>query len=661
MSVTEEIKSRLDIVDVVSGYLPLRRSGSSYTGFCPFHDNTRTPSFAVFPSSQTWRCFGACAEGGDVFSFVMKKEGWDFKEALAQLAQRAGVTLETRKVDPVRKAAEDRLTDLLETAADYFHQLLLHAPQGEGARTYLDRRGLTAETLETFKVGFALDSWDAGHSHFSAQGYSDDELLRAGLLTVNEERDSRYDRFRNRLMIPIRDVTGRTVGFGARTLDPDGVPKYLNSPQTAVFDKGHLLFGLDFARRHVREARQVVIVEGYMDVMQAWQAGYKNVVAQMGTALTEAQLRLAKRYAKRFVIALDPDAAGAAATLRSLEVARGVLDREPEIAFDARGLVQTEGRLQADLRVVTLPPGEDPDQLIRRDPAEWARLIEQAKPLVAYVIDVATGGLDLNDPKAKSDAALQLLPVISDVADPVQREHYRQHLARVLKVDERVLAQVSARSLRRERAPGPARPAVGPPETPPDAPPSGPAGVLAGGLVAAMRGRAVNASGRRDNLLRECLRYPHIIGRVNQRLQEQKLAPISEEDFTAPEDRALWRHLLRLAPRWSVVTSEELWDSLDDEILRERVQSLLAHPATAESQIDSLPDSVIPSILDWRFERARSLQLEVQHLYREAEVNGDRDMMALYAQQLTDVTTQTRLFGKAMQRKHGFERRGNGA
>jgi len=354
MSITQEIKSRLDIVDVVSEQVPLRRSGRNYSGFCPFHTNTRTPAFYVFPETQTWHCFGECSEGGDLFSYVMKKEGWDFKEALKSLAKRAGVELE--EPDPEakkRRKAEDKQADILSTAAEYFHQLLLHAPQAENARNYVAGRELTLETVAAYRLGFALNSWDACRAHFNDQGYSDEELLEVGLLTDNPERGTRYDRFRNRLMIPIHDVEGRVVGFGARTLDKEGIPKYLNSPQTALFDKGRLLYGLDTAKRNIREAREVVIVEGYMDVMQGWQAGFRNIVAQMGTALTGDQLRLLKRYTKRFILALDPDAAGIKATMRSLQVARENLDREIEHRFDARGLVQHEGRLQADILIAT--------------------------------------------------------------------------------------------------------------------------------------------------------------------------------------------------------------------------------------------------------------------------------------------------------------------
>jgi DNA primase len=334
MSVTEEIKSRLDIVDYIGENLQLRRSGRNYAAFCPFHANTRTPAFYVFPETQTWRCFGACAEGGDIFSYVMKRQGWDFKEALKHLAERAGVELEPQTpAVKQRQAVEEKQVGLLTAAADYFHQLLLHAPQAAGARDYLAQRALNEETIATFKLGFALNSWDACRNHFSEQGYSDEELLAVGLLTENPDKGTRYDRFRGRLIFPIRDGNGRIVGFGARTLDPDGIPKYLNSPQTDLFDKSAILYGLDLAKRAIRQERQVVIVEGYMDVIKAWQHGFHNVVAQMGTALTEAQMQQLKRYSKRFVMALDADAAGAKATLRSLDVARETLDQEVEIRF----------------------------------------------------------------------------------------------------------------------------------------------------------------------------------------------------------------------------------------------------------------------------------------------------------------------------------------
>jgi DNA primase len=652
MEVTDEIKSRLDIVELVSEQVPLRKSGSSYSGFCPFHPNSRTPAFVVFPNTQTWRCFGACAEGGDIFSYVMKKQGWDFKETLRYLADRAGVELAppTQK-DREKQTLEDKLGDLLEAAADYYHQLLLYAPQGEGARDYIADRGLSELTLTTFKIGYALDSWDACRNHFNAQGYSDEQLQDAGLLTFNEEKGTRYDRFRNRLMIPIRDASGRMAGFGARTLDPDGIPKYLNSPQTAVFDKSRLLFGLDLVKRQIREARQVIIVEGYMDVMQAWQSEFRNVVAQMGTALTEEQLRLVKRYTKRFVLALDADAAGASATLRSLEVARGVLDREPDARFDARGLVRNEGRLQAEIQIVSLPEGDDPDKIIRRDPALWSKLIEQAKPVVAYVIDVAVDGLDLDDPKAKTAAAQQVLPLINDVEDPLEREHYRQMLARKLGVDERVLRKVSLPSRpgrRRVVAPAAADrlPAS---ETP------GRAEAI--GLVTIMQGSSEASERRRAYFLRQCLAYPHIIRQIDKKLALSQQATLSEDDFTRLDDRALWREVRLVDSRRPVASPEDLWDSFEEEFLQARVKTLLSLPESPETELERLPERLVLSVLDWRLERVKSLIAEVEKLFLEAQAQNKPDMLEMYRQQLRELPLQVRGIDRAREAMSAVGRR----
>lgn len=625
MSITQEIKSRLDIVDLVSEYVPLRKSGRSYAGFCPFHQNTRSPAFYVFPETQTWHCFGACAEGGDVFSFVMKKEGWDFKEALARLAQRAGVALEEKQpVNREQQAIEDKLTDLLTAAADYFHQLLLHAPQAALTRQYVAERGLAEETQAAFRLGYALDSWDACRTHFNAQGYSDQDLVDAGLLTENPEKGTRYDRFRNRLMIPIRNVDGRVVGFGARTLDPDGQPKYLNSPQTALFNKSHLLYGLDVARRDIRQAREAVIVEGYLDVMQAWQAGFRNVVAQMGTALTEEQLRLLKRYTKRFILALDADAAGAKATLRSLQVARETLDREVEVRFDARGLVRHEGRLQADIRVVTLPPGADPDKLIRMDAGRWPQLLAQARPVVAYVIDVATRDLDLNDAKEKTAVARQVLPLIKDVVDPVERDHYWQQLARSLRVDERALRQV--------QLPQEQQRAVKPANVPLD----GRKALKSWRRTASVAGGGpISAEIRQADYLCQCLHYPQMMIHVNQKLVQTQQSPVTENDFSAAEDKLLLRQMYQRIDDGILATPDELCDSLDETLL-DRMKFLLALPRTAEAELERLADKLVLSVLDWRLEKNSQLVGIVRQLVHETQQANDGDSSEMY-QQLSEL------------------------
>ncbi len=657
MSVTEEIKSRLDIVDIISESVSLRKSGRNYAGFCPFHPNSRTPAFYVFPETQTWRCFGACAEGGDLFSFVMKKQGWDFREALEQLARRAGVTLEdNRPVDKAKKAAEHKLTDLLAAAADYFHMLLMHAPEAAEARRYVQERQLADETLEIFRLGFALDAWDKCRTHFNEQGYSDQDLLDAGLLTENEERGTRYDRFRNRLMIPIRDVNGRVVGFGARTLEKDGIPKYLNSPQTGLFDKSALLFGLDMAKRPIREARQVVIVEGYMDVMLGWQLGYQNMVAQMGTALTERHLQLLKRYTKRFVLALDADAAGAKATLRGLQVARETLDHDMEVRFDARGLVRHEARLQADIQVVTLPEGHDPDKILRTNPAQWPQLLAQAKPVVAYVIEVLTADLDMNDAKGKTAVAQQVIPLIKDIQEPVERDHYWQLLARTLHIDERSLRQV--------QLPQPARPprqrgAIETPQQgalnlPPEPDVPWPAEAQ---TMPKVRTRPLSQHAREANFLRQCMAHPQIVRVVNQMLQRMGQAVVSDNDFSLQEDKLLWQYIIQAVIDGAFVTGEDLCDSLDDDFLQSRLQSLRTISPISASNMDKLPDTLALSLLRWRQDQIKSLSQEIKQLVQEASRDAETESLQLYQKQVYELALAKRHIDKAIASMSALQRR----
>ncbi len=321
MSVADEIKSKLDIVQYIQRYAPLKKAGRSWKACCPFHSE-KTPSFVVNEANQTWHCFGSCATGGDIFTFAMKYNGWTFTEALEELGKLAGIEVRPKSPEQREQYEElDRLRGLMQSAADYFHDLLYDAnhPAAVTTLNYARvKRGLTDATLHRFQVGFAPPGWQNASDALKALGYSEDDLLTVGLASRNDSGRV-YDRFRNRLMIPIRDDRGRVVGFGARALAAEDNPKYLNSPQTPLFDKSHLLFGLDFAKQPIRDTDTAVIVEGYLDAIQAHQAGYTNVVAQMGTALTETQLKLlAPKLANHIVLSLDSDAAGQSATRRSL-------------------------------------------------------------------------------------------------------------------------------------------------------------------------------------------------------------------------------------------------------------------------------------------------------------------------------------------------------
>lgn len=436
MTVVEEVKDRIDIAEVIGESVQLKKSGKNFTGFCPFHANTRTPAFVVFPDTGTWRCFGACNEGGDVYKYVMKAEGWDFPQALQHLAERAGVELRPRT--PAQEAQEEAqvgLRALLESAVTFYRHNLLHS---EPVLEYLHGRGFSTETLESFGIGYAMESWDTLQTFLLEKGHEQEQLLEAGLI-VERENGGYYDRFRNRIMIPIRDARGHMAGFGARVFNPKDQPKFINSPQTVLFDKGRLLYGLDLARKAIRTEDQAVVVEGYLDVIALYQAGHGNAVSPMGTALTAHQLRTLKRYSRNIVLALDADAAGNQATLRGLNVAREALDRDPDPVFDARGLVRYEGRLNAEIRIVGLPDGKDPDEVVLDDPDAWSDLLQKATPVVEYVMDVLIDKRDLRDAKNKAAIARQILPLIEDVPDPIERETYRQGLARRLKVDERAM------------------------------------------------------------------------------------------------------------------------------------------------------------------------------------------------------------------------------
>jgi DNA primase len=520
MNTVDEIKSRLDIVDIISEDVKLKRSGKNYTGFCPFHANTRTPAFVVFSDSGTWRCFGECNEGGDIFKYVMKKQGWDFREALKSLAKRAGVKLEPLAPEyKEQNEHADQLRKLLEDAVIFYRHQLTQTEPGKSALEYLiEKRGITLKTAEIWGLGYAPQGWDTTLNYLLKKGYSQTDLMDAGMLSEKQEGGV-FDRFRHRLMFPIRDANGGMAGFGGRVLNPNDVPKFMNSPQSLLFDKSRLLYGLDRARKAIRSVNQAVIVEGYMDVIVVQQQGFENVVSPMGTALTEAQMRMLKRFTRRFVLALDPDAAGVKATMRGLEVARESLDHSSDVTFDARGLLHNEARLQADLRVSALPEGMDPDEIVLRDPDEWKRIIEDAKPIIFHVLDTLVKDHDLRDPKTKSDIALRILPLINDVPNPVERDAYRQQVARVLQVDESALLQLTTQKARPRRR-------MNRGETP-------------GGTLEIPKPTEANAQAKIGAMEKQVLAFllddPEKIYRINRWLQKEALDRLSVEDFTFSE------------------------------------------------------------------------------------------------------------------------------
>ncbi len=460
MSEIEEIKARLDIADVVGQYVTLRKAGRTLKGLCPFHAE-KTPSFIVSPDRQTWHCFGSCGTGGDVISFVMKHDGLDFGDALRLLAERTGVKLKERRVSEEQERATRRLYDANESAADYF-QRQLTTDAGKAAQAYIDKRGIDAATAGSFRLGYSLPGWSDCIEHLRSQRFTDREIVAAGLALEGD--NGLHDRFRNRLMFPVWDAKGRLIGFGARALD-DSMPKYLNTAQTQLFDKGGTLYALNKAGDAIRREACAVVVEGYMDVIAAHQHGFENVVAQMGTALTERQVRLLQKLAPQIILALDADAAGTNAAVRGHDVVRESAREEgaaPVVGW--RGLVGYQETTSVDLRVVVLPEGKDPDDFIRADSDAWKALIDEARPVLEFRLEVAAASHDLTDPRGRSQLVQDYLPLLSAVADPVVRAHYLQRLSRLAQVSEEELTSLVVRPRRQESSVrrSPTAPARGP-------------------------------------------------------------------------------------------------------------------------------------------------------------------------------------------------------
>ena len=423
MTVVDDIKARLDILEVVGQRVQLQRSGRSYKGNCPFHQE-RTPSFHVFPDRQSWRCFGACAVGGDAISFVMRVENLEFGEALRELARRTGVQLQERRESRVDPTAYD----INETARTFF-QRFLASTQGAEARAYMERRGMDRDASDAFQVGLAPSDGESLRNHLSREGFSPAQLIAAGIAREGDDGRQR-DLFRGRLMIPIRDADGRLAGFGGRALD-DSEPKYLNSPQSEVFDKSRILYAMDRARDSIRNSG-AVIVEGYMDAIAAHQAGFRNVVASMGTALTEPQVDAIRRLTGRVTMALDQDAAGQQATLRSLESSWRIY--QARVAGQSRGATLMNRPDIPEIRIAAMPPGQDPDDVIHRSPAEWSRLVDNARPLLEFVISAMTAGVDPNRPDGKDGVVKAVFPLIAAEQDGPRQDYYFQMLANSLNV-----------------------------------------------------------------------------------------------------------------------------------------------------------------------------------------------------------------------------------
>ena len=519
MSVVDDIRDKLDIVDVVSNHVPsLRKAGRNFKARCPFHTE-KTPSFTVSPERQTWRCFGACATGGDVFNFVMRKDGVEFGEALRRLAELVGVELTTRPKEQVD--LEESLFRVNQEAARFYNETL-KSPEGRAALKYLNDRGIDDKAIEEFQLGYSPKGRDRLRTHLATLDANLGHAAQAGLLRSDDEGNV-HDFFFGRLMVPILDRRGRVAGFGGRSLDGSN-PKYINTAATPIFDKQATLYALDKAASAIREEETAVIVEGYMDVIAAHQHGRKNVVASMGTALTERQVYLVRTLAKTVVLALDADAAGQEATLRSLEASWRAMER--------RRFGQRE---EVALRIAVMPEGRDPDDLIRKSPDGWDEIVRSAVPYMDFVIPAFAERYDLSTPQGKARAAEALMPVILSMGNAFEQDRYFGKLAEALGVTREQL-QASIGKLRPARERPQARPQ-------PSAPPSS-------------RTLSPLASGDREPLeefvLAALLHWPEVKDAVGDH---------TPEEFRRTENRELFTQLLAAS------TIDELRHRLDETLL----------------------------------------------------------------------------------------------
>jgi DNA primase len=705
----ERIKQKLDIVEEIGAVVPLKKSGRAFRGLCPFHGE-RTPSFYVLPDRGTWHCFG-CGEGGDLFTFVQKQQGLDFREALAVLAERAGIPLDTttpfaggERLDSAEAQARQRLRELNEAAAIWFHHRLLQSPDAQYARSYLDSRGVSNDALLQWRLGYAPDG-DALARYLREQGYGDHELLEAGLTRAREGkggssaggRSDVYDYFRNRLIFPIRDSRGRTIAFGGRELG-GGHPKYLNTPQTPLFDKSATLYGLDLARDGIRRQDRVIIVEGYMDAIVTHQHGSRNVVACIGSAITEKHIRQIKKLTRRVTLCLDPDAAGESATLRGITVAQQAFDRvvvpvlgpAPEGASfrrrrgrvadptsagsnvatnrrpqdrrpqEPQGMVRFEEQVDAEITVMRLPAHEDPDEFIRRDPQGWQQAIVEALPLIDYLIEAQTAGLALDTPQGKMEACRRLLPIIAEVRDRTLADEYVGRLAQRVRLDKVELRRDLHRA--RQQLDRTARPAPPAPleDDSGDAEGSQPAELGAPGSQSDVQtgdrarsevSRAVGMDvGLAGELMAEQIQAEYCLGMLFEYPDtwQEVRAILTESDFAAAEARALYS-AFAAAREADGGTSDVAALPVDvAQVLRE-----VAERARARV-VGSLPDEDLSpmraaSQAAYRLKRMR-IKMEVAELdflQRDAEQSGDREALRALLQRKQMLLTQRRAIDAA--------------
>jgi DNA primase len=519
------------------------------------------------------------------------------------------------------------LHEINAAAVDYFHQLLTTSPAGASTRAYLAGREISDETIGAFQLGYALDQWDALKNHLAGQGYGSQELLAAGLIVERDDGTPGYDRFRNRLIIPIRDSRGRVIGFGARALAAEQLPKYLNSPQTMLFDKSATLYGLDLARSSIRQAAEVVIVEGYMDVIQAHQRGAGNVVAQMGTALTEPQLKSVASLADKIVLALDADTAGNAATVRGISVARQALPKKTRAALTSRGAVAYEAHIAQGIYIATLPPGKDPDDILREGLAVWQELIATAVPALDFYEGLIIGQADMTTPQGKSLVVGELIPLYRELENNIEKAARVQRLARQLGLDERLLlaelkgGQSGSRASRRHRQPTP------PPPEPP---------------VELKKPAALSIeklAWGEEYCLALILLNPMALALANEMLEKQALPGLNVHDFKRGDHQEIFKQM----QLWTASASPkiETLRATVGELLEQRLATLASYGyQRPPAELQDVNLDLTFAILRLRHQNISEQIKELQLLQHEASDNQDLDSNRRYTEMVEQYKQQ---------------------
>lgn len=554
----DRIREAADIVDVISSYIPLKKSGANFTGLCPFHTE-KSPSFNVNPARQIWHCFG-CGEGGNVITFVMKHENMGFPDALALLAARAGIPL------PREKEGEDNsyIYNINKEAAEFYQRQLKNAPAFVGQ--YIKKRALAAETIEKFRIGYAPDAWDALYRHLVDRKITPKEIDKAGLTKLSSAGNP-IDRFRNRLIFPILDEHNRVIAFGGRALaDDEKGPKYLNSPETPVYNKSRVLYALNFAAAKARAANRIMIVEGYMDAIALHQAGFENVVATSGTAFTAQQCRALKRYTPNLVMIFDGDEAGRRAAARATEVA-AELEIRPSVAM--------------------LPGGVDPDDLIKQGgPAAFEDILKNARPYMTYLIEQACRKFDIATPEGKADAIRSLLPELSRIADPIKRATYVELLAERTGIPAGSISGQIRSTTPRHPQPQ-VRPAPRPGVSAPPAP-----------------RRVRPASPMEKWVVQIILDSPEML--------DGPLASLKEEDLETPQYRRMLEHFRTELGKKGNITTGELIESCPDPELKGNMRALLMETSNNDEERKA---QIINDFIGRRDgERVRKEEIAIQKL-----------------------------------------------